>query len=87
MKYKLRAIYEGTYKPVKKSKKRLTKIEDASLSVRTYNCLDKSGIKYINELTKRTEKEVLQLNGVGNAVMNEIKNKLNELGISFKKEM
>lgn len=61
-------------------------IEDLNLSVRSYNCLKKSGIQTIEELTNLTKAEVEKINNLGKKSLREIKKQLSEYGLKFKDE-
>lgn len=59
-------------------------IEDLDLSVRSYNCLKRAGIQTIDELTQKTEDEMMRVRNLGKKSLKEVKDKLAELGLSFK---
>lgn len=59
-------------------------IEDLDLSVRSYNCLKRAGIQTVEELTMRTEDEMMRVRNLGKKSLKEVKDKLIELGLSFK---
>ena len=61
-------------------------IEDLNLSVRSYNCLKKSGIQTIEELTNLTKAEVEKINNLGKKSLREIKKHWSEYGLKFKDE-
>ena len=60
-------------------------IDDLELTVRSYNCLKRAGISTIKELTERTEEEMSRVRNLSKKSLKEIKEKLTELGLSFKK--
>lgn len=60
------------------------KIEDLDLSVRSYNCLNRAGIYTVEELTQKTEEEMMKVRNLGRKSLKEIKEKLNSLGLKFK---
>ena len=62
-----------------------TKIEDLVLSVRSYNCLKRAGIETIGELTAKTEEDMIKYRNLGRKSLKEIKEKLEALGLGFKK--
>ena len=64
----------------------LKKIEELELTVRSYNCLSRAGILYVEELTKMTASELMHLRNLGKKSFDEISMKLKELGLSFKDE-
>jgi len=59
-------------------------IEDLDLSIRSYNCLKRAGITSVLELTTKTEDEVSKFRNLGKKSLKEIKEKLAELGLSFR---
>jgi DNA-directed RNA polymerase subunit alpha len=59
-------------------------IEDLDLSVRSYNCLKRAGIQTVDELTQKTEDEMMRVRNLGKKSLKEVKDKLIELGLSFK---
>ena len=58
-------------------------VEELELSVRSYNCLKNADIKTIGELVQRTEAEMLKTKNFGRKSLNEIKEILSEMGLSF----
>lgn len=61
------------------------KIEYLDLSVRSYNCLKKSGIDTLKALSKVTVKDLLGIKNLGKGSLNEIINKLREYGIELER--
>jgi DNA-directed RNA polymerase subunit alpha len=61
-------------------------IEDMDFSVRTYNCLKRAGINAIGDLTVRTEEDMMKVRNLGKKSLEEVLNKLGELGLSLAKE-
>ncbi len=59
-------------------------IEDLDLSVRSYNCLKRAGIQTVDELTQKTEEEMMRVRNLGKKSLKEVKEKLIELGLGFK---
>lgn len=59
-------------------------IEELELSVRSYNCLKRANIHTVGDLTKRTEEDMLKVRNLGRKSLEEVQNKLAELGLSFK---
>ncbi len=59
------------------------KIDEIELSVRSTNCLNGAGIRYIGELAVMKESEMLQFRNFGKKSLSEIKAKLFELGLGF----
>lgn len=61
-------------------------IEELDLSVRSYNCLKRAGINTVKELTDRTVSDMMKVRNLGQKSLEEIKLKLNELGVSFRQD-
>lgn len=61
-------------------------IDEASLSVRTFNALHRHGIKSIEDLSGMTRREVANIRNLGQISLEEIDNKMAELKISYKQE-
>lgn len=59
------------------------KIDEMELSVRSYNCLINEGIKYIGDLVQKNELDMLKLPNFGRKSLNELKENLRVLGLSF----
>ena len=59
-------------------------IEDLDLSVGSYNCLKRAGIQTVEELTQRTEDEMMRVRNLGKKSLKEVKDKLYDLGLNFK---
>ena len=59
-------------------------IEDLDLSVRSYNCLKRAGIQTVEELTQKTEDEMMRVRNLGKKSLKEVKDKIYELGLSCK---
>jgi len=59
-------------------------IEDLDLSVRSYNCLKRAGIQTVEELTQKTEDEMIRVRNLGKKSLKEVKEKIYELGLSFR---
>ena len=55
-------------------------IEELDLSVRSYNCLKRAGINTVDELSKRTEQDIMKVRNLGKKSLQEIKEKLEALG-------
>ena len=58
-------------------------IEELDLSVRSFNCLKRAGINTLAELTKKSEEEMMRVRNLGRKSLKEVKDKLDELGLSF----
>jgi len=59
-------------------------IEDLDLTVRSYNCLKRAGIQTIDELTQKTEDEMMRIRNLGKKSYKEIKEKLASIGKGFR---
>jgi DNA-directed RNA polymerase subunit alpha len=58
-------------------------VEELELSVRSYNCLKNANIQTIGDLVQKTESEMLRTKNFGRKSLNEIKEILAGLGLSF----
>ncbi len=58
-------------------------VEELELSVRSYNCLKNAEIRSIADLVQKTEAEMLKTKNFGRKSLNEIKEILSEMGLSF----
>lgn len=58
-------------------------IEDLDLSVRSYNCLKRAGINTVAELTQKSEDDMMKVRNLGRKSLEEVKKKLEELGLSL----
>lgn len=61
-------------------------IDELDLSVRSYNCLKRAGINTVQELNNKSEADMMRVRNLGRKSLEEVKNKLTELGLSFSKE-
>lgn len=59
-------------------------IEDLDLSVRSYNCLKRAGIQTVEELTQKTEEEMMHVKNLGKKSLKEVKDKMFSIGKSFR---
>lgn len=59
-------------------------IEDLDLSVRSYNCLKRAGINTVVELVQKTEDEMIKVRNLGRKSLEEVQQKLEELGLSLR---
>ena len=58
-------------------------IEELDLSVRSYNCLKRAGINTVQNLTEKTEEEMLKVRNLGRKSFDEVVQKLDSLGLSL----
>ena len=61
-------------------------VEELDLSVRSFNCLKRAGINSVEELTNKTESEMMKVRNLGRKSLQEVTEKLDELGLSLKPE-
>ncbi|MBQ5321533.1 MAG: DNA-directed RNA polymerase subunit alpha [Oscillospiraceae bacterium] len=61
-------------------------IEELDLSVRSFNCLKRAGINTVEDLTTKTEEEMMKVRNLGRKSLEEVINKLENLGLSFSNE-
>lgn len=61
-------------------------IEELELSVRAHNCLKREGIVTIEKLLEYSEDELLDIRNFGQKSIHEVKDKIKELGLSFKQK-
>ncbi|MCL5290256.1 MAG: DNA-directed RNA polymerase subunit alpha [Firmicutes bacterium] len=61
-------------------------IEELDLSVRSYNCLKRAGINTVEELIQKNEEDMMKVRNLGKKSLEEVINKLNELGLSLRKD-
>jgi DNA-directed RNA polymerase subunit alpha len=59
-------------------------IEDLDFSVRSYNCLKREDIHTVGELAARTESDLLDIRNFGQKSIDEVRQKLGELGLNLK---
>ncbi|CAC9925126.1 DNA-directed RNA polymerase, alpha subunit [Aedoeadaptatus coxii] len=59
-------------------------VEELDLSVRSFNCLKRAGINTVDELTDKTEDEMMKVRNLGKKSLEEVQEKLAELGLSLK---
>ena len=59
-------------------------IDELELSVRSYNCLKRAGINTVAELINRSSDDMMKVRNLGRKSLEEVLNKLKELGLSLK---
>ena len=59
-------------------------IEVLELSVRSFNCLKRAAINTVEELTHKTEDDMMKVRNLGKKSLDEVKHKLEELGLGLK---
>ena len=70
----------------KKEKVLETSIEELELSVRSFNCLKRAGISTVEELTNRSENDMMKVRNLGKKSLDEVIAKLHSLGLNFRQE-
>ena len=58
-------------------------IDEMELSVRSFNCLQAAGIKYIHELVSKEENQMLKYKNFGRKSLTELVEKLSSMGLNF----
>lgn len=61
-------------------------IEELDLSVRSFNCLKRAGINTVNDLIEKSEEEMMKVRNLGKKSFEEVKEKLNSLGLDLSSE-
>jgi len=61
-------------------------IEELDMSVRSFNCLKRAGIDTVEDLTNRTEEDMIKVRNLGKKSLEEVILKLRSLGLDLKKE-
>ncbi|MGE5581659.1 MAG: DNA-directed RNA polymerase subunit alpha [Bacillota bacterium] len=60
-------------------------IEELDLSVRSYNCLKRAGINTVEELTRKTEEDMMKVRNLGRKSLEEVQQKMESLGLLLRK--
>ena len=61
-------------------------IEDLDLTVRSYNCLKREGVTTVGELTEQSEEDLLEIRNFGQKSIDEVKAKLEEMGLGLRRK-
>jgi len=61
-------------------------IEELNLTVRSYNCLKREGINTVGDLVQKSEAELMDIRNFGQKSIDEVKGKLDELGLGLREE-
>ena len=61
-------------------------IEELNLSVRSYNCLKREGLNTVGDLVQKSETELMDIRNFGQKSIDEVKQKLEELGLGLREE-
>jgi DNA-directed RNA polymerase subunit alpha len=59
-------------------------IEELDFSVRSYNCLKREGVMTVGDLVQRTEQDLLDIRNFGQKSIDEVKQKLAEMGLGLR---
>ena len=70
----------------KKEKVLETSIEELEISVRSFNCLKRAGIATVEDLTNRSENDMMKVRNLGKKSLDEVIAKLHSLGLNFAEE-
>ncbi len=60
-------------------------IEELDLSVRSYNCLKRAGINTVEELTRKTEEDMMKVRNLGRKSLEEVQQKMAALNLGLRK--
>ena len=60
-------------------------IEELDMSVRSFNCLTRAGIDTVEDLTNKTEEDMIKVRNLGKKSLEEVIQKLHSLGLDLKK--
>jgi DNA-directed RNA polymerase subunit alpha len=61
-------------------------IEEMDLSVRSYNCLKRANIHTVEDLTKKSEDDMLKVRNLGRKSLEEVIHKLESYGLALKQQ-
>ena len=61
-------------------------IEELDMSVRSFNCLKRAGIDTVEDLTNRTEEDMIKVRNLGKKSLEEVIAKLHSLGLDLRRE-
>ena len=59
-------------------------IEELDLSVRSFNCLKRAGINTVEDLINKTEDDMMKVRNLGRKSLEEVEQKLQELGLALR---
>jgi DNA-directed RNA polymerase subunit alpha len=59
-------------------------IEELELSVHSFNCLKRAAINTVEELTHKSEEDMMKVRNLGKKSLDEVKHKLEELGLGLR---
>lgn len=61
-------------------------IDELEFSVRAYNCLKRANINTLQDLTEKSENEMMKIRNLGKKSLKEVIDKVKEMGFSFRSE-
>ena len=61
-------------------------VEELELSVRSYNCVRRAGIRTVYDLIQKSEEDMMKVRNLGRKSLKEIREKLHSMGLGFKNE-
>lgn len=76
----MRSPAAGTLDPATEAKLAMS-LSELSLSVRAMNCLESENIRTVRDLVQRTEDQLLEVRNFGETTLNEVKEKLSDIGL------
>ena len=63
-----------------------TSIDDLDFSVRAYNCLKRAGVNNLQDLTNKSEDEMMKIRNLGKKSLKEVIDKIKDMGLSFRND-
>lgn len=63
-----------------------TSIDDLDFSVRAYNCLKRAGVNNLQDLTNKSEAEMMKIRNLGKKSLKEVIDKIKDMGLSFRND-
>ena len=63
-----------------------TSIDDLDFSVRAYNCLKRDAIHTLQDLTSKSESEMMKIRNLGKKSLKEVMDKVKDMGLNFRDE-
>ena len=61
-------------------------IDELEFSVRAYNCLKRANINTLQDLTQKSENEMMKIRNLGKKSLKEVIDKVKEMGFSFRND-
>ena len=69
-----------------KQKTLQTPIEDLDFSVRAYNCLKRASLLTVQDITSKSESEMMKIRNLGKKSLKEVIDKIKDMGLKFRDE-